>query len=85
MDKDWYFAASKTVAIWVLSPISAMKNRKTVAPNAPYLSQRLSGFSSLSGRSSHKPTAMKLMPTAHLTVSGETVSASHTPTNAETK
>ena len=30
-----YFAASATVAIWVLSPISSRKNAITVVPNTP--------------------------------------------------
>ena len=82
---DWYFAAKRTVAICVLSPISAKKNRTTVAINAPYFSHLPSGSSSLSGNSSHNPTAIKLPPTTHFMTSGEIADASQTPSAAETR
>ena len=62
-----------------------MKNRMTVALNAPYFSQRLPGSSSLSGSSSHSPTAIKLIPTAHFATSGDNSCANHTPNTADTR
>ena len=45
----------------------------------------LSGSSSLSGNSSHNPTAIKLPPTTHFMTSGEIADASQTPSAAETR
>ncbi|MNR46840.1 hypothetical protein D3C85_1658620 [compost metagenome] len=55
-------ADSATVAICVLSPISAMKKAITVAPNTPTRSSNGMSSSSLSGISIHSAMAMKEIP-----------------------
>src|SRR4029078_3282993 len=57
---DANLAASITVAICVLSPISARKNAPTVTPNTPHVDAGgASSSSSLSGLSAHAATAKK--------------------------
>ncbi len=69
-------AARATVAIWVLSPISAKKNTTTVAhstPNAPLTALGFSVSSSLSGISIHAPIAMKPRPRIQRSSAGPTI------------
>ena len=78
------FAARITVAIWVLSPISAMKKAMTVATNAPRPG-RCSLSSILSGFNVHRPMAAKLIATIQrstLGVSWLAISAPSQPASA---
>ena len=65
----WYCAASTTVAICVLSPISARKNATSDAANAPRTPPRSTASSSMrSGLSAQSPTAAKLSATSQTSV-----------------
>jgi RNA chaperone Hfq len=57
--KAWYCAASATVAIWVLSPISARKKATSVVPKTPMRANLASLSSNLSGISVQIAMAMK--------------------------
>ena len=65
-----YWAASATVATWVLSPISARKKAISVAPKTPKREAVVVSSSSLSGTSIHTAIAMNERPRTQRSRSG---------------
>jgi len=69
-----------TVAIWVLSPISAKKKATTVVPNTPYFGASCaSPSSSLSGTSIHAAMAKNDTPSTQRNTVGPMNVVSHVP------